>query len=125
MILFTRNSFCSALIATMRTTTTTTFEYSGENSLHIGEQYHQQVDQQPQLGPAAQFVRTQVNEYLKYDPTISGPILRLAFHDAAVRDKSSNPMIGGANGEFLVFHYFRYLFCFASFLSSSIFLCLY
>jgi L-ascorbate peroxidase len=48
---------------------------------------------------AASFVRNEVNTIITTkDPTLAGPILRLAFHDAAVRSIAEDPFIGGSDG---------------------------
>lgn len=48
---------------------------------------------------AANFVRNEVNTIITTkDPTLAGPILRLAFHDATVRSIAEDPFIGGADG---------------------------
>jgi L-ascorbate peroxidase len=48
---------------------------------------------------AANFVRNEVKNIITTkDPTLSGPILRLAFHDATVRSIAEDPFIGGADG---------------------------
>lgn len=51
-----------------------------------------------QLGIASKYVRNQVMENIQQDPAVAGSLLRLAFHDAAVRNKLSHPNIGGSDG---------------------------
>lgn len=53
----------------------------------------------------ARTVRQEVAKYLRDDPTLAGPLLRLAFHDAATREeydstneKHSTSFTGGPNG---------------------------
>ena len=50
----------------------------------------------------ARTVRGEVATYLRDDPTLAGPLLRLAFHDAATReacdDNDDVSFTGGANG---------------------------
>lgn len=49
--------------------------------------------------PAAAFVRKEINDIIQnQDPSLAGPILRLAFHDATVRSIASDPSVGGADG---------------------------
>ena len=79
MILLTRSGFCNALV----TLSMLSPEKESANNLK----------------PASQFVREEVKETIKHDPKMAGSILRLAFHDAAVRSKSSNPNMGGADGK--------------------------
>ena len=62
----------------------------------------------------SQFVRNKVREIIQEDPTIAGPILRLAFHDAVVRTttsksgpgQSSSLLNGGADGSYDQFLFF-------------------
>lgn len=57
------------------------------------------MEESSKLLPAAQFVRNEVKESIHQNPMMAGSILRLAFHDAVVRSKTSNPYIGGVDGE--------------------------
>lgn len=80
MIVISRSNFCNVLIAS--------------SFLSVTER-----EESSKLLPAAQFVRTEVKESIHQNPMMAGSILRLAFHDAVVRSKTSNPYIGGADGE--------------------------
>ena len=80
MIIISRSNFCNVLIAS--------------SFLSVTER-----EESSKLLPAAQFVRTEVKESIHQNPMMAGSILRLAFHDAVVRSKTSNPYIGGADGE--------------------------
>lgn len=55
-----------------------------------------------QLQLASCLVRKSTSDYLHDDPTLAGPFLRLAFHDAATREDSSSTSFaafsGGPNG---------------------------
>ena len=66
----------------------------------------------------SQFVRNKVREIIQEDPTIAGPILRLAFHDAVVRTtttsksgpgQSSSLLNGGADGSYDQFLFFLHV----------------
>jgi hypothetical protein len=82
MILMNRSTFCNALLVTTTSFLSTT-----------------STGDEEELKYAAQLVRNEVSESIKHDPTLAGSVLRLAFHDAVVRSKTSNPNIGGADGK--------------------------
>jgi catalase (peroxidase I) len=51
----------------------------------------------PLLAEESTRFRSQISDLVKTDPSLAGPLLRLAFHDATTRDCSNNN-IGGPNG---------------------------
>lgn len=84
MIVTTRSSFYKSLVFA----STTLFNAPNINQV-----------QNYNYAPAAQYVRDTVTQLIREeDPTLAGSILRLAFHDAAVRSVASNPNIGGSDG---------------------------
>jgi hypothetical protein len=102
MILFTRGSFCNTLIAS----TISIFPKYDYDASDVNSNMGINTD----MKPAAQFVRQEVKDILKDDPKLAGSILRLAFHDAIVHDKSTNPNIdGGSNGMYVLFISMYYL----------------
>lgn len=55
-------------------------------------------EEEAMLSIASKIVRTSTISSLKEDPTVAGPLLRLAFHDAATRESISNKeFTGGPN----------------------------
>ncbi|KAL9188430.1 hypothetical protein ACHAXT_006808 [Thalassiosira profunda] len=56
-----------------------------------------EIDSQRRL--SSSLVRRAVASHLRADPTLAGPLLRLAFHDAATREKiDAETFTGGPNG---------------------------
>ena len=55
---------------------------------------------QTQLMASSQLVRQATTDILKSDPTLAGPLLRLAFHDGGTREYliNSSEFVGGPNG---------------------------
>ena len=86
MVVITRGSAIQILLASATT------NISIDEDTKVKNEYSR-------YSTASKFVRKEVKRIIeKKDPTLSGPILRLAFHDATVRSKSDNPWIGGADG---------------------------
>jgi len=88
MVAVTRGSFVRAMIASTSTLSTSPMS-------------RQEVwsSTQASYAPAATFVRQEIATVLRtQNPQLAGSMLRLAFHDAAVRSVASDPRIGGADG---------------------------
>ena len=51
---------------------------------------------------SSSLVRQATSSYLRDDPTLAGPLLRLAFHDATTREQTGESFSGGANGSMLI-----------------------
>ena len=68
--------------------------------LHTNDINNAQLSLDPDmLKMSSSLVRKATARYLKYDPTLAGPLLRLAFHDATTREKLDDKTFsGGANG---------------------------
>jgi L-ascorbate peroxidase len=65
----------------------------------LPQQRNESISEYSKYASAANFVRHEIKSIIKkQDPTLAGPILRLAFHDATVRSIADDPFIGGADG---------------------------
>ena len=47
---------------------------------------------------ASRLVREKTSAYMTSDPSMAGPLLRLAFHDGATREQIGSTFTGGPNG---------------------------
>ena len=56
------------------------------------------LDDNMQMKVSSSLVRQATSSYLQDDPTLAGPLLRLAFHDATTREQTGESFRGGANG---------------------------
>ena len=80
---------------------------SVSTSLHPLETISNQSEYKRYSEPA-KFVRQEITNIIQNQyPAIAGSILRLSFHDAAVRSVASDPTIGGADGKILLCQNFQ------------------
>jgi len=86
-LLISRYAFLTQSIAT---------SYLHTNAINNAQQ---SLDPDIQMKISSSLVRQATTKYLNNDPTIAGPLLRLAFHDATTREKLDDKTFsGGPNG---------------------------
>lgn len=114
MIIISRSTFFNALIAS------TTITYPSQSPPPTSSPQLPNPITEINYDVSSKFVRSKVKEIIQEDPTIAGPILRLAFHDAVVRttssskndtSQSSSSLHGGADGT-----YESIIYCFSYFM---------